>query len=90
MTQKIDVEDLTLVMTALNSARVLLEEIHEDFWDALDPSQEAGLISVYFPHNRAKSNAVDRLLYDIEKELQALWASTGYRDQTAEDKRKGA
>lgn len=78
MIQRLTADDLTGVMLELDSARVILNEVHEDFFDVLDPDADRVRVAYSFPQNRAKSNAVLTLIIDIEKQLTALGASAGY------------
>ncbi|MGM9593142.1 MAG: hypothetical protein ACI3U8_02195 [Candidatus Onthomonas sp.] len=76
--KRLTADDLTGVMLLLDSARTILGEVHEEFFDVLNPDIDRAEISFSFPCSRAKSNAVLTLLYDMKKQLSALGASAGY------------
>lgn len=78
MSKHISVDDLTTVMMLLDSARTILGEIHENFFDRLTPDADKPRIVAEFPRSRAKSCAVSALLFDIEKDLKKLGADAGY------------
>lgn len=88
MTKKIDPDDLTGIMLLLDSVRYLFNEIQDGFFDKYDPSSDTFEITYDFPRNRAKSNAVHTLLFDMEKELLEMGASTGRPDKQKEEAQK--
>lgn len=87
--KRLTADDLTCVMLLLDSARTILGEVHDDFFDVLNPDTDGDAIAFSFPRSRAKSNAVLTLLYDMEKQLSALGASAGYPGAEKEDNQNG-
>lgn len=81
---ELDADDLTYVMCTLESARLLMDEIQEDFTEAFNPETEARYITITWPRARAQAWALAELLRSVTRDLADLGAKTGRPEQRGE------
>ncbi|GEM_PF-6648160 len=78
-TKTVDISELASVMCLLDSARTIMGDIQQEYFDALSPQEDRASIIYDFPRQRAMFNAAAMMIFDIEKDLKNLGAATGYR-----------